>query len=156
MRRAAGAKRAGATKLAACRHYELVQDSTLRSSCKTATPPSGWARAKLYKNWQGQGRQKGWEAMGAGARRRREHGAGLSDFVIRGPDEVVVWEIPGAEFTKSESSAGVLIRHPRFCRVHDDKDLATATSLSELHRAAPGVYQPGPKAHLVSTKLRGS
>ena len=57
----------------------------------------------------------------------------VPDFVIPDPDEVVVWEILGAEFTKSKSGAGVSIRHPRFYRVRDDKDLATATTLSELH-----------------------
>ena len=45
-----------------------------------------------------------------------------------------MWEITGAEFSKSTShtAAGISIRFPRVTKIRDDKDWKTATSLSEL------------------------
>ena len=45
-----------------------------------------------------------------------------------------VWEITGAEFTKSESHTadGISIRFPRCTKMRDDKTWKEATSLPEL------------------------
>jgi ATP-dependent DNA ligase len=47
-----------------------------------------------------------------------------------------VWEIVGAQFSKSEhhTANGISIRFPRVSRFRDDKDWRTATSLKELMR----------------------
>jgi DNA ligase-3 len=51
-------------------------------------------------------------------------------YAFRSP----VWEIEGAQFTKSErhTAAGISIRFPRIARFRDDKDWSTATTLKEL------------------------
>ncbi|KAM9788912.1 DNA ligase 3 [Neosynchiropus ocellatus] len=56
------------------------------------------------------------------------------DFIIRNPEEAPVWEITGAEFSKSEmhTADGISIRFPRMTRVRDDKDWKTATNLPQL------------------------
>ncbi|TKS83163.1 DNA ligase 3 [Collichthys lucidus] len=56
------------------------------------------------------------------------------DFVIRNPEEAPVWEITGAEFSKSEmhTADGISIRFPRMTRIRDDKDWKTATNLHQL------------------------
>ena len=48
--------------------------------------------------------------------------------------EAPVWEISGAEFTKSttHTAAGISIRFPRVTRIRDDKDWKTATNLDRL------------------------
>lgn len=45
-----------------------------------------------------------------------------------------VWEITGAEFSKSEmhTADGISIRFPRCTRMRDDKDWKTATNLPQL------------------------
>lgn len=45
-----------------------------------------------------------------------------------------VWEITGAEFSKSEmhTADGISIRFPRMTRIRDDKDWKTATNLHQL------------------------
>lgn len=45
-----------------------------------------------------------------------------------------VWEITGAEFSKSEmhTADGISIRFPRCTRMRDDKDWKTATNLQQL------------------------
>lgn len=45
-----------------------------------------------------------------------------------------VWEITGAEFSKSEmhTADGISIRFPRCTRIRDDKDWKTATNLHQL------------------------
>lgn len=45
-----------------------------------------------------------------------------------------VWEITGAEFTKSDihTADGISIRFPRVTRIRDDKDWKTATDLPRL------------------------
>lgn len=45
-----------------------------------------------------------------------------------------MWEISGAEFTKSttHTAAGISIRFPRVTRIRDDKDWKTATDLDRL------------------------
>lgn len=54
-------------------------------------------------------------------------------YVWRMPN-AQVWEIIGAELTKSTYGAGISIRHPRFYRVRDDKGSDDATSMSELEQ----------------------
>ncbi|XP_052447847.1 DNA ligase 3 [Carassius gibelio] len=56
------------------------------------------------------------------------------DFVIRDPGKAPVWEITGAEFSKSEmhTADGISIRFPRCTRMRDDKDWKTATNLQQL------------------------
>nr|XP_046267721.1 DNA ligase 3 isoform X2 [Scatophagus argus] len=56
------------------------------------------------------------------------------DFIIRSPEEAPVWEITGAEFSKSEmhTADGISIRFPRMTRIRDDKDWKTATNLHQL------------------------
>lgn len=56
------------------------------------------------------------------------------DFIIRDPQKAPVWEITGAEFSKSEmhTADGISIRFPRCTRMRDDKDWKTATNLQQL------------------------
>lgn len=56
------------------------------------------------------------------------------DFIIRDPEQAPVWEITGAEFSKSEmhTADGISIRFPRMTRVRDDKDWKSATNLHQL------------------------
>ncbi|XP_076867228.1 DNA ligase 3 isoform X2 [Brachyhypopomus gauderio] len=56
------------------------------------------------------------------------------DFLIRDPEQAPVWEITGAEFSKSEmhTADGISIRFPRCTRMRDDKDWRTATNLPQL------------------------
>ncbi|XP_061155733.1 DNA ligase 3 isoform X1 [Syngnathus typhle] len=56
------------------------------------------------------------------------------DFLIRSPEDAPVWEITGAEFSKSEmhTADGISIRFPRMTRVRDDKDWKSATNLPQL------------------------
>ncbi|KAJ0004145.1 hypothetical protein NQD34_010359 [Periophthalmus magnuspinnatus] len=56
------------------------------------------------------------------------------DFIIRDPKSAPVWEITGAEFSKSEmhTADGISIRFPRMTRVRDDKDWESATNLHQL------------------------
>uniref|UniRef100_A0A8C3ATD7 DNA ligase n=1 Tax=Cyclopterus lumpus TaxID=8103 RepID=A0A8C3ATD7_CYCLU len=56
------------------------------------------------------------------------------DFIIRDPQKAPVWEITGAEFSKSEmhTADGISIRFPRMTRIRDDKDWKTATNLNQL------------------------
>ncbi|XP_059405913.1 DNA ligase 3-like isoform X2 [Carassius carassius] len=56
------------------------------------------------------------------------------DFIIRDPENAPVWEITGAEFSKSEmhTADGISIRFPRCTRMRDDKDWKTATNLQQL------------------------
>lgn len=50
------------------------------------------------------------------------------------PQQAPVWEITGAEFSKSEmhTADGISIRFPRMTRIRDDKDWKTATNLHQL------------------------
>lgn len=45
-----------------------------------------------------------------------------------------MWEITGAEFSKSEmhTADGISIRFPRMTRIRDDKDWKSATNLHQL------------------------
>ncbi|KAJ8275861.1 hypothetical protein COCON_G00076130 [Conger conger] len=56
------------------------------------------------------------------------------DFIIRDPEKAPVWEITGAEFSKSEmhTADGISIRFPRCTRIRDDKDWKSATNLIQL------------------------
>nr|XP_020454233.1 DNA ligase 3 [Monopterus albus]XP_020454234.1 DNA ligase 3 [Monopterus albus]XP_020454235.1 DNA ligase 3 [Monopterus albus] len=56
------------------------------------------------------------------------------DFIIRDPEQAPIWEITGAEFSKSEmhTADGISIRFPRMTRIRDDKDWKSATNLHQL------------------------
>ncbi|XP_055982820.1 DNA ligase 3 [Sorex fumeus] len=56
------------------------------------------------------------------------------DFIVPDPKKAAVWEITGAEFSKSEAHTadGISIRFPRCTRIRDDKDWKTATNLPQL------------------------
>lgn len=58
----------------------------------------------------------------------------VPDFVVIDPKKSQVWEVTGAEFSKSEkhSAAGISIRFPRVTRIRSDKDIEDATNLKEL------------------------
>ncbi|KAL0271537.1 UNVERIFIED_CONTAM: hypothetical protein PYX00_008599 [Menopon gallinae] len=58
----------------------------------------------------------------------------VPDFVAKDPRKMPVWEVTGAEFTQNQvhTAEGISIRFPRVTRIRDDKDWATATTLSEL------------------------
>uniref|UniRef100_A0A8C1XE20 DNA ligase n=1 Tax=Cyprinus carpio TaxID=7962 RepID=A0A8C1XE20_CYPCA len=64
------------------------------------------------------------------------------DFIIRDPEKAPVWEITGAEFSKSEmhTADGISIRFPRCTRMRDDKDWKTATNLQQLKVPLIGKY----------------
>lgn len=58
----------------------------------------------------------------------------VPDFVVKDPKKSPVWEITGAEFSKSESHTadGISIRFPRVTKVRDDKSWKEATNLARL------------------------
>jgi DNA ligase-3 len=62
------------------------------------------------------------------------HRSYTPDFVVKDPKKSQVWEIVGAQFSKSEhhTANGISIRFPRISRFRDDKDWKTATSLRDL------------------------
>ncbi|XP_071841382.1 DNA ligase 3-like isoform X2 [Apostichopus japonicus] len=58
----------------------------------------------------------------------------VPDFVVQDPRKAPVWEIIGAEFSKSDihTADGISIRFPRVTRIRSDKDFTTATNLPRL------------------------
>lgn len=58
----------------------------------------------------------------------------VPDFVVKDPKKAPIWEITGAEFTKSENHTadGISIRFPRVTKIRDDKEWEGATNLDEL------------------------
>ncbi|XP_022364976.1 DNA ligase 3 isoform X3 [Enhydra lutris kenyoni] len=56
------------------------------------------------------------------------------DFIVPDPKKAAVWEITGAEFSKSEAHTadGISIRFPRCTCIRDDKDWKSATNLPQL------------------------
>ena len=58
----------------------------------------------------------------------------VPDFVVTNPNQSPVWEISGAEFSKSDqhTAGGISIRFPRVTKIRDDKDWNTATNLQQL------------------------
>ncbi|EJW83431.1 hypothetical protein WUBG_05655 [Wuchereria bancrofti] len=60
----------------------------------------------------------------------------VPDFIVIDPKESPVWEIAGAEFTRSHNhtASGISIRFPRVTKIRDDKNWETATSLQELEK----------------------
>ncbi|CAF0763628.1 unnamed protein product [Brachionus calyciflorus] len=58
----------------------------------------------------------------------------IPDFVVKDPKKSPVWELTGAEFSKSDSHTadGISIRFPRITRFRDDKTWKEATSLQRL------------------------
>lgn len=59
----------------------------------------------------------------------------IPDMVAKSPDQMPVWEITGAEFTKSDhhTADGISIRFPRITKQRDDKSYKEATNLHELN-----------------------
>jgi len=62
------------------------------------------------------------------------HRSIVPDFVVNNPKKAPVWEITGAEFSKSDvhTADGISIRFPRVTRVRDDKSWKEATDLDRL------------------------
>ena len=60
----------------------------------------------------------------------------VPDFVVSDPKSAPVWEITGAEFSKSttHTADGISIRFPRVTKIRNDKDWKTATNLQELKK----------------------
>lgn len=64
------------------------------------------------------------------------------------PQKAAVWEITGAEFSKSEAHTadGISIRFPRCTRIRDDKDWKSATNLPQLKVPAVCLLDPAAPA----------
>ncbi|GMS84604.1 hypothetical protein PENTCL1PPCAC_6779, partial [Pristionchus entomophagus] len=60
----------------------------------------------------------------------------IPDFIIQDPSLSPVWEITGAELSRTghHTADGISIRFPRVTRIRKDKDYKTATSLDELKK----------------------
>eukprot|EP00794_Sanderia_malayensis_P006365 gene6365-7097_t len=60
----------------------------------------------------------------------------VPDFIVEDPKKAPVWEITGAEFSKSNTHTanGISIRFPRVTKIRDDKDWQTATDLPTLQQ----------------------
>ncbi|KAL0481852.1 ligase [Acrasis kona] len=57
----------------------------------------------------------------------------VPDFIIRDPKNTVVWEVSGAEFTKTDHhTSEYSIRFPRVTKIRDDKEVEDATDLDHL------------------------
>jgi DNA ligase 3 len=64
------------------------------------------------------------------------------DFVVQNPLDSPVWEVAGAEFSKTlkHTADGISIRFPRVTAVRDDKSWGDATNLDELKRIVKGMF----------------
>lgn len=60
----------------------------------------------------------------------------VPDMIAADPQKMPVWEITGAEFSRSEhhTADGISIRFPRITKQRDDKTHREATSLADLNR----------------------
>lgn len=60
----------------------------------------------------------------------------IPDVLAKDPTKMPVWEITGAEFSKSDihTADGISIRFPRITKQRDDKSAAEATTLKELQK----------------------
>lgn len=60
----------------------------------------------------------------------------IPDFIAKDPKVMPVWEITGAEFTKSgeHTASGISIRFPRITRLRDDKTAEQANDLELLEK----------------------
>lgn len=58
----------------------------------------------------------------------------IPDFYVTDPKKSQVWELTGAEFSKSDvhTADGISIRFPRITKIRDDKSWKEATSLQRL------------------------
>jgi DNA ligase 3 len=58
----------------------------------------------------------------------------VPDFIVKDPKKSPVWELTGAEFSKSENHTadGISIRFPRVTKIRDDKSWKEATTLERL------------------------
>lgn len=66
----------------------------------------------------------------------------VPDFIVKNVHDSPVWEITGAEFSKSDkhTADGISIRFPRVTRERTDKTWKEATNLDEL-RALVGNHE---------------
>jgi DNA ligase 3 len=64
------------------------------------------------------------------------HRSIVPDFLVKNVKKSPVWELTGAEFSKSDihTASGISIRFPRVTRIRDDKTWKEATSLKELKK----------------------
>eukprot|EP00759_Apiculatamorpha_spiralis_P030040 PhF_6_TR31851/c0_g1_i3/m.47228/K10776/LIG3; DNA ligase 3 len=62
------------------------------------------------------------------------HSSHIPEMIMIDPKTSPVWEVIGAQFTKSahHTANGISFRFPRVVKVRDDKDWASATTLQEL------------------------
>eukprot|EP01064_Diplonema_japonicum_P004005 TRINITY_DN12650_c0_g1_i3.p1 TRINITY_DN12650_c0_g1~~TRINITY_DN12650_c0_g1_i3.p1 ORF type:complete len:717 (+),score=173.41 TRINITY_DN12650_c0_g1_i3:207-2357(+) len=62
------------------------------------------------------------------------HSHNVPDFIVSDPKEAPVWEVIGAEFTKSptHTADGISLRFPRVVKIRDDKTWKLATNLPQL------------------------
>ena len=62
------------------------------------------------------------------------HRSVTPDFVVTDPHAAPVWEVSGAQFSRStiHTAGGVSIRFPRVTRIREDKCPRTATSMADL------------------------
>ncbi len=60
----------------------------------------------------------------------------VPDFVVKNPKNSPVWELTGAEFSKSDihTADGISIRFPRITKIRNDKTWKEATSLQRLKK----------------------
>lgn len=58
----------------------------------------------------------------------------IPDMIAKNPEDMPVWEITGAEFSKSDvhTADGISIRFPRITKQRDDKSYKEATNVKEL------------------------
>lgn len=58
----------------------------------------------------------------------------IPDFYVTDPKNSQIWELTGAEFSKSDvhTANGISIRFPRITKIRDDKSWKEATSLQRL------------------------
>lgn len=64
----------------------------------------------------------------------------IPDYIAKNPDIMPVWEITGAEFSKSDchTADGISVRFPRISKLQSDKKPAQATNLNELKHLFEG------------------
>ncbi|RNA36306.1 DNA ligase 3, partial [Brachionus plicatilis] len=79
----------------------------------------------------------------------------IPDFYVTDPKKSPIWELTGAEFSKSDvhTADGISIRFPRVTRLRDDKSWKEATSLQRLRKLFDASKQ---KSDLALEKTLGS
>ena len=76
----------------------------------------------------------------------------VPDFVVADPKKAPVWEIIGAEFSRSRvhTADGISIRFPRVHRFRDDKTWQEAIDLPRLQVGWIHTFLPGTSAGSLS------